>query len=193
MFSLNILANTLRRSALQTRYLNVNTVSIVNQVSRDFCSKTESPESITEYRNITKDRTQIIPLETSIQYLKTNAYKLTYGDEPVWVKYRRNHKGLLPPRKTRRTCIRKGVISTGSPCPICRDEYLVLNENNIDLLKQFISPHTGTILSYQITGLCQKRHQELMVCIQRARDRGLLTFDVPFRHYDYSQYYKENA
>ena len=33
------------------------------------------------------------------------AYKQTYGDEPVWVKFRRNHKGQLPPEKTRKTCI----------------------------------------------------------------------------------------
>jgi small subunit ribosomal protein S18b len=43
---------------------------------------------------------------------------------------------------------RGGKISTGNPCPICRDEYLVLHHENVDLLKQFISPHTGEVLSY---------------------------------------------
>lgn len=144
-----------------------------------------------EIREITKDRTQEIPVETSIRYLKSAAFKQTYGDNPVWVLYRRNHKGAIPPQKTRKTCIRKGQISTGNPCPICRDEYLVLDENNIDLLKQFISPYTGSILSYSKTGLCQKKHQQLIVCVQRAFDKGLLTFDVPFRKYDYSEYYPE--
>lgn len=38
------------------------------------------------------------------------------------------------------------MISTGNPCPICRDEYLVLDYRNVDLLKQFISPFNGAIL-----------------------------------------------
>lgn len=97
---------------------------------------------------------------------------------------------MFPPRKTRKTCIRGGQISTGNPCPICRDEYLVLSEENIELLKQFICPHTGSIISYTKTGLCQKKHFLLCVCIERARDRGMLTFDVPLRKYDYSEYYK---
>ena len=91
------------------------------------------------------DRSSKIPPETSIRYLKSNAYQQTYGEKPVWVQYRRNHKGHHPPRKTRKTCIRANVIATGNPCPICRDEYLVLDYNNVDLLKQFISPYTGEV------------------------------------------------
>ncbi|KFB39484.1 AGAP008043-PA-like protein [Anopheles sinensis] len=136
-----------------------------------------------------KDRTRVVPVETSIRYLASEAYRQTYQDDPVWKQYRRNHKGLYPPKLTRKTCIRKGRISTGNPCPICRDEYLVLDHNNIDLLKQFISPQTGEVLSYRVTGLCQKKHTQLLVAVERAMDRGLLTFDVPFREYDYSEYY----
>lgn len=44
---------------------------------------------------------------------------------------------------------RNDVIVTGNPCPICRDEYLVVDYKNTDLLKQFISPHTGEIISYK--------------------------------------------
>lgn len=142
-----------------------------------------------EIKKQQKDRTQVIPVETSMRYLKSAAYKETYGDQLVWEQYRRNHKGAIPPRKTRKTCIRKGVISTGNPCPICRDEYLVLDHRNIDLLQQFISPHTGQILSYSKTGLCQKKHFELTVAVERARDFGLITFDVPFREFDLDEYY----
>lgn len=145
-----------------------------------------------EYREITKDRTQHIPVETSISYLRSPAYFQTYGNNPVFTLYRRNHKGSIPPRKTRKTCIRSGVISTGNPCPICRDEYLILHEENVDLLKQFICPHTGSILSYSKTGLCQKKHEQLVVSIKRAQNAGLLTFDVPFREYNYADYYTEN-
>lgn len=101
-----------------------------------------------------RDRTIPIPYETSIEYLKSSAYKTTYGDEPVWVKYRRVHKGQLPKFRTRLNCIAKyhkyKLIWNNSPCPICRDKYLVLNENNVDLLKQFISPYTGEVSSFFI-------------------------------------------
>jgi len=45
-------------------------------------------------------------------------------------------------------------------------------------------------LFYRKTGLCQKRHLELLVAIEKAKDYGFITFDVPFREYDYSLYYK---
>jgi small subunit ribosomal protein S18b len=93
------------------------------------------------------DRTRVIPVETSIRYLGSSAYKQTYGEQPVWVPYRRNFKGPFPPRKTRKTCIRHGKISTGNPCPICRDEYLVLDHNNTELLKQFISQQSGKVIN----------------------------------------------
>ncbi|KAL1123706.1 hypothetical protein AAG570_001479, partial [Ranatra chinensis] len=117
-----------------------------------------------------------------------SAYAATYGSDPVWKNFRRNHKGHLPPTKTRRTCIRQGKLATGNPCPICRDEYLVIDAKNTDLLNQFISPHTGETLSYKVTGLCQKKHNNLLVAIKVARDCGLITFDVPFREYDYDLY-----
>jgi small subunit ribosomal protein S18b len=31
---------------------------------------------------------------------------------------------------------------------------------------------------------------ELLVAIAKAKDYGFITFDVPFREYDYSLYYK---
>lgn len=33
------------------------------------------------------------------------AYNVTYGNNPVWKEYRRNHKGSIPPKKTRKMCI----------------------------------------------------------------------------------------
>lgn len=146
----------------------------------------QSDRNIGERVPISKDRSQIIPVEISIKYLKSRAYKQTYGDDPVWKIYRRNFKGQLPPLKTRKLCIRGGVIATGSPCPICRDEYLVLDYRNIDLLKQFISEHDGTILSYNYTNICQKAYRDLCVAIMKAKDYGLLTYDVPFTYYDYT-------
>ncbi|XP_011568996.2 28S ribosomal protein S18b, mitochondrial [Plutella xylostella] len=140
----------------------------------------------------TKDRTKVIPLETSMKYMQSKAYNQTYGESPVWFLYRRNHKGGFAPRKTRKSCVRNGMISTGNPCPICRDEYLVLHHQNTNLLEQFISEHTGQVLDAFKTGLCQKKHKELLVAIERAWDQGYLTYDVPFREYDYSLYNKNN-
>lgn len=82
------------------------------------------------------------------------------------------------------------MISTGNPCPICRDEYLILDHKNPGLLKQFISEQNGDVISYEKTGICQRKHQQLLVAIARAKDYGTLTFDVPFREYDYSEWYK---
>ncbi|XP_072936420.1 small ribosomal subunit protein mS40 [Epargyreus clarus] len=138
----------------------------------------------------TKDRTKVIPVETSMKYMESKAYEQTYGEKPVWFLYRRNHKGGIPPKKTRKSCVRKGMISTGNPCPICRDEYLVLDHRNTKLLDQFVSQYTGQILDAFKTGLCQRKHKELLVAIERAWDQGYLTFDVPFREYDYTLYNK---
>lgn len=79
---------------------------------KHFCSQEPSEDKAAAIDSH-KDRTKIIPVELSIQYLNSEAYKTTYGDKLVWEQYRRNHKGMFPPRKTRKTCIRKGVISTG--------------------------------------------------------------------------------
>ncbi|EFX62848.1 hypothetical protein DAPPUDRAFT_67655, partial [Daphnia pulex] len=112
-----------------------------------------------------------------------------YGEDPVWVRYRRNFKGQFAP-KTRKTCIRQEKLSTGNPCPICRDEYLILDCRNVVLLRQFISPFNGAILPTEKTGLCQHKHRELVVAIMKAKDYGLIKFDVPSREYEYSDYQK---
>lgn len=129
-----------------------------------------------------------IPVETGIRYLQSKAYSITYGENPVWKYYRRNFRGAIPPRKTRKTCVRSGKIASNNPCPLCRDNYLVVDPQNTELLKQFISPHTGETLSYKVTGLCQKQHKRLLSAIDIARDKGALTYDVPFRSYNYDEY-----
>ncbi|KAG8181565.1 hypothetical protein JTE90_017315 [Oedothorax gibbosus] len=134
---------------------------------------------------------KIHPVETSIRYLKSKAYQTTYGDEPVWVKYRRNFKGQFVPRLTRKSCVRNGLIETGSPCPICRDEYLVLHYTNVDLLKQFIHPKTGEIHDCRKIHVCQRQLTKLRVAVKLAKFHGLLTHEVPFRTYDYKEYYPD--
>lgn len=173
-----------------------------------YCESEEGEEKRRKYDRPNRDRSRVYPVETSIQYLKSDAYYTTYGDNPVWLGYRRVHKGGLAPRLTRQSCVRFHVVTTASPCPICRDEYLVLDHRNLDLLRQFISPHTGQVrfprsipsalnhLShlppqvepFSVTGLCQRQHRTLLIALERAYDLGWLTFEVPFKDYDYSLY-----
>ncbi len=53
-------------------------------------------------------------------------FEITTFFSKIWELYRRNFAKGKTFRDTRKTCIRKNKIETGSPCPICRDEYLVL-------------------------------------------------------------------
>lgn len=148
----------------------------------------ELPEEDTPEETTTKTSQRIIVSpETSIRYMRSEAYKLAYGDKLVWELYRRNFKGQYPP-PTRKTCIRAGQIATGNPCPICRDEYLVLHHTNIKLLEQFISPYSEEILPSIKTGICKKQYKKLLVEVAIARDYGFLEGTVPFRKYTRSDY-----
>ena len=78
-----------------------------------------------------------------------------------------------------------------NPCPICRDEYLILHYTNLDLLKQFIRPQTGYVYENTILCLCSAQYEQLLVAINLAKNHGLLTFEMPLRTYDYKDYYKD--
>ncbi|XP_067865755.1 28S ribosomal protein S18b, mitochondrial [Heterodontus francisci] len=112
------------------------------------------------------------------EYLQSEEYIERYGKQPVWANYRRNHKGGIPPQKTRKTCIRGDKIS-GNPCPICRDPKIQVDHRNVKLLEQFICPHSGVIYHPTRTGVCMKQYKKLTKAIQDAKDHGLLGFQVP--------------
>ncbi|XP_074872498.1 small ribosomal subunit protein mS40 isoform X2 [Carettochelys insculpta] len=105
------------------------------------------------------------------EYLETEEYIERYGDKPVWFGYRRNHKGLIPPQKTRKTCIRGNKI-VGNPCPICRDQKLHVDYRNVKLLEQFVCSHTGITFHPIRTGICMKQYKRLTQAIDQARDCG---------------------
>lgn len=149
-----VLVNHFTKHLKQTS--NVNNLRHFSLTSARLCEANEEKATEEEedkdvhplfkkYAGTPRDRSKIIPVETSIEYLQSAAFKSTYGDRKVWELYRRVHKGQLPKQKTRKTCIRGNVISVGSPCPICRDEFLVLDHRNLELLKMFVSPHTGEV------------------------------------------------
>ena len=119
---------------------------VEREAEEDENEEVDSEEQFIERYLDPKDRSRIIAPEISIKYLgkivwslrisslsvislhlDSVAFKTTYGKNPVWTKYRRNFKGQRLPLKTRETCIRQEKITTGSPCPICRDDYLVID------------------------------------------------------------------
>ncbi|XP_005414366.1 PREDICTED: 28S ribosomal protein S18b, mitochondrial [Chinchilla lanigera] len=112
------------------------------------------------------------------KYLDSEEYQSRYGSRPVWADYRRNHKGGVPPQRTRRTCIRKNKVA-GNPCPICRDHKLHVDFRNVKLLEQFVCAHTGIIFHAPYTGVCMKQHKRLTQAIQKAREHGLLSYHIP--------------
>ncbi|KAL8562424.1 hypothetical protein ACOMHN_066138 [Nucella lapillus] len=176
----NVLAKVLGWKQAAVRGLTTSTA--LRQCSAADQAETEEKPS--------RPKRLVVDPETSIRYMESNAYSEAYGDKPVWFHYRRNFKGQFAP-ETRKTCIRKGKVSTGSPCPVCRDEYLVLDYKNVKLLEQFISPYTGEMLETKKTGVCQKQHRTLMVEVRKAQACGYLEMNVPFREYDYSQYWDD--
>lgn len=127
--------------------------------------------------------------QTSMAYMDSDAYKEVYGDEPVWVPYRRNYKGHFKP-ETRRKCIRAGTIHTGSPCPICRDDYLVIDYRNEKLLRQLIIEETAQPFPTKRTGICQEQQRKLQLELAKAIDCGYVEAPLPFRGYDYEEYHK---
>ncbi|CAK9291472.1 unnamed protein product [Gordionus sp. m RMFG-2023] len=135
---------------------------------------------------------RLLPLEESMRYLLSEAYKTTYGLDPVWKNYRRNHKYQRPPITPRKKCIRDSVIISASPCPICRDQYLVLDYKNVHLLSQFICPYSNEILSTKITGLCQEKDFKLRVEIAKAFDYGFIELKLPYIKYNYQDYFPKH-
>ncbi|TSK28224.1 28S ribosomal protein S18b, mitochondrial [Bagarius yarrelli] len=105
--------------------------------------------------------------DTPWKYLESEEYIERYGSKPIWSDYRRNHKGGIPPQKTRKTCI------------------------NVDLLQQFISPHTGMVYDSTRTGVCMKQQKLLNKAIEMARDHGFIPTQLPT--VDYSEEDFSNA
>lgn len=147
--SQNCLATQLNRlpTIVNHRLLSITTPRLCDKAEENEAGGDEEKVHplYKKFAGTDRDRSQPIPFEKSIEYLQSPAFKTTYGDHKVWQLYRRVHKGQFAPRKTRKTCVRGNVIAVGSPCPICRDEYLVLDYRNLELLKMFISPYTGQV------------------------------------------------
>ncbi|KAF5400997.1 28S ribosomal protein S18b mitochondrial [Paragonimus heterotremus] len=153
-------------------------------------SKEETtPETVTLRKNYYGKPYNPVDLATSLDYVNSEVYESTYRGKPVWFYYRRNFKGHFAPPKTRPNCVMSKFLISSNPCPICRDEFLVLDYRNTKLLKQFINPISAKILEPSQTGLCQHQHKKLVLEIEKAQDLGTIEMWLPFHLYDYSDYY----
>lgn len=130
----------------------------------------------------------------SIKYMESDTYKRIYQGHLVWKLFRRNFRGTVPRHQSKHNCInQEGFLDSSYPCPICRDEYLVLHHENTKLIEQFIDPNTGRIFGIRDHHLCLKQYRNLIIAIDKAKDLGTLTFVVPERLYNYEDYYGELA
>ncbi|ESP04992.1 hypothetical protein LOTGIDRAFT_109474, partial [Lottia gigantea] len=101
-----------------------------------------------------------------------SAFKRCYKNDMIWTHYRRNYKGPAP-LTTRATCVRGEYTATGSPCPVCRDEYLVVDYRNVKLIEHFTNPETGELYETKRTGVCQKQQKKLQFEKFKAMEYGV--------------------
>ncbi|XP_026152758.1 small ribosomal subunit protein bS18m [Mastacembelus armatus] len=57
-------------------------------------------------------------------------------------------------------------------CILCN---VTVDYKNIQLLSQFISPHTGRIYGRHITGLCGRKQKEISKAIKKAHSMGFMS------------------
>ncbi|XP_055035368.2 small ribosomal subunit protein bS18m isoform X1 [Misgurnus anguillicaudatus] len=57
-------------------------------------------------------------------------------------------------------------------CILCN---ITVDFKNVQLLSQFISPHTGRVYGRHITGLCGQKQREVSKAIKKARSMGFMS------------------
>lgn len=120
------------------------------------------------------------------------AYSEAYQGLRVLDWYRRNIAGpeKFQP-KPRLACVDpiSGRFRTNNPCPVCRDEFLLLDYRvrsrargqrgggeewvqNTELVEQFVDARTGEALHVFVTGLCQEQQLNLEAALLNAKRHG---------------------
>ncbi|XP_035683484.1 28S ribosomal protein S18b, mitochondrial-like [Branchiostoma floridae] len=157
---------------LQARWNTSSYLQQARSLSRTSVVMCDAEEENVEEGASKESELPVVTWEESVRYLQSSEFAERYNGREVWWDYVRNHKGSVPPQKTRKTCIRARRIATGNPCPICRDQNLVVDYRNVELLQHFICPHTGEMHNVLRTGVCQKKHRLLIKEIEKAKDHG---------------------
>uniref|UniRef100_A0A3P8ZB43 Small ribosomal subunit protein bS18m n=1 Tax=Esox lucius TaxID=8010 RepID=A0A3P8ZB43_ESOLU len=57
-------------------------------------------------------------------------------------------------------------------CILCN---ITVDFKNVQLLSQFISPHSGRIYGRHITGLCAKKQREISKAVKKAHSMGFMS------------------
>ena len=170
--------------------ITLQSTQILEGLGQNITGSLRRPKAVDNKKE--KDRRVPISLDVSLRYMESNAYKEVYGTHHVWQLFRRNfgNQFFKPTKSSRESCVGDdGFIIRGWPCPICRDEYLVIDYRNVKLIKQFINPFTGKVYPSRKTNVCQVKHEELLVAILKAKMYGTISYYVPQREYRYADYY----
>ncbi|TKR81098.1 hypothetical protein L596_015034 [Steinernema carpocapsae] len=154
----------------------------------------EDDRSVYAYNDVERKKGLLKPVHTieeQIEYMKSRVYEEAYKGVPVYKWYKRNVRGqLITQSKPRLICIdAKGKFRLNNACPICRDEYLFFDYRNPALIEQFLAPGTDMPIHLIKSGLCREQYNQLQAQLLKAQEHGTLTFDVPFRNFDYKEWY----
>lgn len=82
----NIFRNFLKGNT--SRIFSLNTTNYSTEEPPEVQEERETVTREPSEKEKARDRTKVIPVETSIRYLKSAAYKETYGEYLVWEQYR---------------------------------------------------------------------------------------------------------
>nr|XP_061800618.1 small ribosomal subunit protein bS18m-like [Nerophis lumbriciformis] len=90
-------------------------------------------------------------------------------------------KKLRAPNKTLTSVasLREPLVNIDNPyeeprkgCVLCD---VTVDFKNVQLLSQFISPHTGRIYGRHLTGLCGRKQKEISKAIKKAHSMGFMS------------------
>ena len=73
-----------------------------------------------------------------------------------------------------------------NPCPVCRDENILVHEDNLQLLEHFIDPLNKEVYSQEKMQICSKIYRLIRISVERAFNKGQIIRPSPFKEFDYS-------
>ncbi|XP_030347600.1 28S ribosomal protein S18c, mitochondrial [Strigops habroptila] len=89
----------------------------------------------------------------------------------LWARPRRLQHEQLPEHSDQPIQMENPYKEPPKRCVLCG---INVDYKNVQLLSQFVSPHTGRIYGRHITGLCNKKQKEITKAIKRAQVIGFM-------------------
>ncbi|XP_062458788.1 small ribosomal subunit protein bS18m [Pezoporus occidentalis] len=89
----------------------------------------------------------------------------------LWVRPHRLQHEQLPKQSDQPIQMENPYKEPPKRCVLCG---INVDYKNVQLLSQFVSPHTGRIYGRHITGLCNKKQKEITKAIKRAQVIGFM-------------------